>query len=65
MINMLRDAGYKNTSYAIAEIVDNSIEANAKNINITLFGQSNHNSNATFSKRSCNIRRWQWHALKF
>ena len=37
MINMLRDAGYKNTSYAIAEIVDNSIEANAKNINITLF----------------------------
>ena len=37
MINMLRDAGYKNTSYAIAEIVDNSIEANAKNIRITLF----------------------------
>ncbi len=37
MINMLRDAGYKNTSYAIAEIVDNSIEANAKNIKITLF----------------------------
>ena len=40
MINMLRDAGYKNTSYAIAEIVDNSIEANAKNIMITLFEEN-------------------------
>ena len=37
MIKMLRDAGYKNTSYAVAELVDNSIEAKAKNIKIALF----------------------------
>lgn len=37
MLKMLRDAGYKNTSYAVAEIVDNSIEADAKNIGIYLF----------------------------
>ena len=37
MIKMLRDAGYKNTSYAVAELVDNSIEANAHDIRILLF----------------------------
>ena len=36
VIKMLRDAGYKNTSYAMAEIVDNSIEALAQNIDIYL-----------------------------
>ncbi len=39
MIKMLRDAGYKNTSYAVAELVDNSIEAEAKNIEIILFNK--------------------------
>ena len=36
IISTLRDAGYKNTSYAVAELVDNSIEAEAKNINICI-----------------------------
>lgn len=36
IINALRDAGYKNTSYAVAELVDNSIEAKAKNIDICI-----------------------------
>jgi len=40
MIKMLRDAGYKNTSYAVAELVDNSIEAKAKNIKIALFEEN-------------------------
>jgi hypothetical protein len=40
MLKMLRDAGYKNTSYAVAELVDNSIEANAKNIGVYLFEQN-------------------------
>ena len=40
MIKMLRDAGYKNTSYAVAELVDNSIEAKAKNIRIALFEEN-------------------------
>ena len=39
------------TSEVIAEIVDNSIEANARNINITLFKDSNHYKNATFSAK--------------
>ena len=36
IIQTLRDAGYKNTSYAVAELVDNSIEANATDISITI-----------------------------
>ncbi|MDC3092946.1 ATP-binding protein, partial [Paracoccaceae bacterium] len=36
IIQTLRDAGYKNTSYAVAELVDNSIEAGGKNIHITI-----------------------------
>ena len=36
IIATLRDAGYKNTSYAVAELVDNSIEAKAKNIDICI-----------------------------
>ena len=36
IISTLRDAGYKNTSYAVAELVDNSIEAKAKNIDICI-----------------------------
>ena len=40
LLKMLREAGYKNTSYAVAEIVDNSIEANAKNIGIYLFEEN-------------------------
>ena len=36
IISTLRDAGYKNTSYAVAELVDNSIEAEAKNIDICI-----------------------------
>lgn len=33
-LESLRSGGYKNTSYAIAELVDNSIDAGAKNIEI-------------------------------
>ena len=33
-IKTFRDAGYKSTAAAVAEIIDNSIEANAKNIKI-------------------------------
>ena len=31
-----RAAGYKNTAYALAELIDNSFDANAKNIQIFL-----------------------------
>ena len=33
----LRDAGYKNTAYALGELVDNSIEEDAKDIDIIMF----------------------------
>ena len=36
LLRTLKDSGYKNTSYALAELVDNSIEANAKNITISI-----------------------------
>lgn len=36
ILKMLRDAGYKSTSYALAELVDNSIEAKANEIGIYL-----------------------------
>ena len=34
LIAALRYNGYKNSTYAIAELVDNSVEAEAKNIQI-------------------------------
>ncbi len=36
-IETFRDAGYKNTASALAELIDNSIEAGAKNIQILTF----------------------------
>ena len=35
-IQSTRDSGYKSTSAALAELVDNSIEANARNIHIII-----------------------------
>ena len=31
-----RAAGYKNTAYALAELIDNSFDANAKNVQVIL-----------------------------
>ena len=39
-IKSLRDSGYKNCAAALAELIDNSIEAKAKNINILVFEKS-------------------------
>ncbi|WLG22643.1 ATP-binding protein [Pseudomonas sp. FP1154] len=33
-IQAMRDSGYKNTAYALAELIDNSVQADAKNIEI-------------------------------
>lgn len=33
-IQAMRDSGYKNTAYALAELVDNSVQAQAKNVEI-------------------------------
>ena len=40
-IQAIRDSGYKGPSAAIAELVDNAIEANAKNIHIELINPGN------------------------
>ena len=37
-IKSFRDSGYKSTAAAIAEIIDNAIEAKAKNIDIFVVG---------------------------
>lgn len=36
-IEAMRDSGYKNTAYALAELIDNAIEAEARNIKIIVF----------------------------
>lgn len=36
-INAMREAGYRNTTYAIAELIDNAIQANAKNIELLCY----------------------------
>lgn len=33
-IQAMRDNGYKNTAYALAELIDNSVQANAKSVEI-------------------------------
>lgn len=33
----LRDSGYKNTAYAVAELIDNAIQADASNVEVLLF----------------------------
>ena len=44
-LKAFRDSGYKGTASAIAEIIDNSIEAESKNIDIIAFEEI-----ASFSK---------------
>lgn len=36
-INAMRETGYRNTTYAIAELIDNAIQANAKNIELLCY----------------------------
>ena len=42
-----RDAGYRNTSMAIAELIDNSIQADAKQIRVLAFVVNNYDSART------------------
>ncbi|WP_022850808.1 ATP-binding protein [Limisalsivibrio acetivorans] len=48
-IETFRDAGYKNTASALAELIDNSIEAGAKNIQVIAFEEkvAMHKRNST------------------
>ena len=39
-VDSLRDNGFKNTAYAVAEIVDNAIQAKATKIDIYLVSQN-------------------------
>ena len=41
----MRSIGYKNTIYALAEIIDNSVEAEAKHIEILCAEKQNYSSN--------------------
>jgi len=33
-VKAMRDSGYKNTAYALAELIDNSVQANASNVEL-------------------------------
>ena len=33
-VKAMRDSGYKNTAYALAELIDNSVQANARNVEV-------------------------------
>ena len=39
-VKAMRDNGYKNAAYAIAELMDNSIQAGAKNVELLCAEQS-------------------------
>lgn len=43
-IAAMRDSGYKNTAYALAELIDNAIEAEASNVKIVVFESSEDNA---------------------
>ena len=47
-----KDSGYKNCAAALAELIDNSIEAKAKNINILVFEKSDTQNNRPNKKIS-------------
>ena len=36
-VKAMRDSGYKNTAYALAELIDNSVQANASNVEVICF----------------------------
>jgi len=40
----MRSSGYRNTAYALAEIIDNSVEAKAKNIEVLCYQKDNYAS---------------------
>ena len=44
-IESMRSSGFKDTSYAVAEIVDNSIDAGAKHVEIVCKEKINHTTN--------------------
>jgi hypothetical protein len=46
-IETFRDSGYKSTAAAISELIDNSIEANARNVQIITFEQQVTNARRT------------------
>ena len=43
-LESLRETGYKNTAYAISELIDNSIDAGAENINLVAQEEVNPNN---------------------
>lgn len=49
-IEAMRDNGYKNTAYAVAELIDNSIQANANYVQIICKEKDFYSSNRTLSK---------------
>jgi hypothetical protein len=40
-LNSLRAAGYRNTQYALAELIDNSFDAEARNVKVIFFEKKN------------------------
>lgn len=50
VINSMRDNGYKNAAYALAEIVDNSIQAGSDSVKILSYEHSTLINNRTYKK---------------
>ena len=36
-VRAMRDSGYRNTDYALAELIDNSVQANATQVDVVCF----------------------------
>lgn len=41
-VKAMRDSGYKNTAYALAELIDNSVQANASNVEVICLEELRH-----------------------
>ena len=54
VIESMRDNGYKNTAYALAELIDNSIQAGAKTVRFVCF-EAYEQVNSSSRRRIQNI----------
>ncbi len=54
-IQAMRDNGYKNTAYAIAELIDNSLQAGAKNVELLCAEEEIESSKGKRISRICQI----------
>ena len=54
----MRSSGYRSTTHALAELIDNSIEAGATAIEVFGISGQDENSETDNTKGACRLRQW-------